>query len=375
METGSEMRPTCAEIDISAIVYNLKQIKKRVSPARVMAVVKADGYGHGVIPVARAAISAGVDCLGVALVEEATELRAAGIDHPVLVFGGAFENQLELFVDYDLELTVYTESIAQTCSRIAQSRNRILDVHVKVDTGMGRVGVPFEAAPSFVEWLSQLKNIRLKGIYTHFATSDEKDKKYASLQLNRFNKVLASVRLKGIEIPIKHAANSGAILDLPQAYLDMVRPGVMMYGYYPSPETSQSIAIKPAMTFKSKVCFIKNVAQNTSISYGRKYITPSSTRIATIPVGYADGYNRLLTNQGIVTIRGKKFPIVGRVCMDLIMADLGDDQTIEINDEVILFGPQSRNAFTVEEICQKIGTIPYEVTCWISKRVPRVYKY
>jgi len=368
------LRPTIAEIDLSAIAFNIQQIQKRVSPAQIMAVVKADAYGHGAVPVARTAIENGASYLGVALVEEGMELRRHGISHPILVFGGAFEEQLNDFFEYNLEMTVYTEEIVQQLSLLANKRQQPIGVQVNVDTGMGRVGVPFHKAVSFIENLSRLEGIQLKGIYTHFATSDEKDKTYARLQFERFQNVIQELEQKSLSIPFKHAANSGAILDLPETYLDMVRPGVMMYGYYPSDETSESVPIKPAMTFKTKVSFIKDVPENTSLSYGRKYITKKPTRIATLPLGYADGYNRLLTNRGIVTIRGQKFPVVGRVCMDLILVDLGDDKSIQINDEVILFGSREDNAFTVNEICKIVDTIPYEVTCWVSKRVPRIYK-
>ncbi len=258
---------------------------------------------------------------------------------------------------------------------MAWELQRPIDVHIKIDTGMGRVGVPFEKAISFIESVHKLDGIFLKGLYTHFATSDEKDKQYANLQFDRFQTIISQIKKKGIHIPLKHVANSGAILDMPETHLNMVRPGIMMYGYYPSNETTESVAIKPAMTFKSKVSYIKDVAENTSVSYGRKFITDKSTRIAALPVGYADGYNRLLTNKGIVTIQGEKFPVVGRVCMDLILVDLGDNKKIKVNDEVILFGKAEDNAFSVNEICSLLNTIPYEVTCWVSKRVPRKYIY
>lgn len=368
------MRPTFAEIDLSAIAYNLKKIKKRVHPAKIMAVVKADAYGHGAVPVAKTALAAGAEYLGVALIEEGIELRKANILAPILVFGGAFDRQLEEFFEHNLLLTVYLKTTAEKLSDLAVKRKQKINVHVKVDTGMGRVGVPFDRTVPFIKFVKNLEGINLTGIYTHFATSDEKDKHYANLQLSRFRQVIDQLAAQKIDIPLRHTANSGAIIDLPEAYFDMVRPGIMMYGYYPSNETSESVPIKPAMTFKSRVSFIKDVSANASLSYGRKYVTPKPTRIATIPVGYADGYNRLLSNQGVVTIRGIKFPVVGSVCMDLILVDLGENREIQIDDEVILIGRPEENAFTVEEICYKLNTIPYEVTCWISKRVPRIYK-
>ncbi|MDZ7263635.1 MAG: alanine racemase [candidate division KSB1 bacterium] len=367
------MRPTYAEIDLSAVAHNIRAIKQRVHPAQVMAVVKADAYGHGVVPVARTALANGATYLGVALVEEGIELRSQGFNEPILVFGGAFVEQLDDFFRHNLEITIYTREIARALSALAKKYEHPISVHVKVDTGMGRVGVDWTQAVDFIAALRTLPGIVVKGLYTHFATSDERNKDYAHLQLARFRQVIQQLDENNIYIPLKHAANSGAILDLPETYLDMVRPGVMMYGYYPSPETSASIPIKPAMTLKSRVLFVKDVPANTSISYGRQYITQSPTRIATIPLGYADGYNRLLTNQSQVTIRGQRWPIVGRVCMDLIMADVGPNSQIQAGDEVIIFGRSEENAFSVSDICQLIGTIPYEVTCWVSRRVPRVY--
>lgn len=367
------MRPTFAEIDLAAIAQNIRAIKQRVHPAQVMAVVKADAYGHGAAQVARTALANGATYLGVALVEEGIELRQQGFTEPILVFGGAFAEQLHYFFKHDLELTVYTREIAQALSPLARKYQKPIAVHVKVDTGMGRVGVHWNQALAFIAELLTLPGVVVKGLYTHFATSDERNKDYARLQLARFHQVLQQLEQHKIHIPLKHAANSGAIIDLPETHLDMVRPGVMMYGYYPSPETSASIPVRPAMTLKSRVLFIKDVPANTSISYGRQYITESPTRIATIPMGYADGYNRLLSNQSQVTIRGQRWPIVGRVCMDLIMADIGRDSHIQVGDDVIVFGRPEDNAFTVTDICQKIGTIPYEVTCWVSQRVPRVY--
>lgn len=367
------MRPTCAEIDLAAIAHNILAVKQRVHPAQVMAVVKADAYGHGAVPVSKVALENGATYLGVALVEEGIELRNHGFLEPILVFSGAFEDQLVDFFRYDLEVTVYTKETADSLSKLSRRFQKPIRVHVKVDTGMGRVGVAWENAVNFIEYLATVEGVQLQGLYTHFATSDEKDKTYANLQFDRFKKIIAILDQKNIHIPLKHVANSGAILDMPATYLDMVRPGVMMYGYFPSNETTESIAIKPAMTIKSRVSFIKPVPENFNVSYGRKFITSRPTRIATIPLGYADGYNRLLTNQAKVTIRGKKYPLVGRVCMDLVMVDIGMVDDIQVGDEVILFGKQEENAFTVKEICKLIDTIPYEVTCWISRRVPRVY--
>ena len=373
MAKDVEMRPTVAVVDLDAIRFNVRQVLKKVRPARVMAVVKANAYGHGMVEVAKTALDTGADYLAVALVEEGLQLREAGILEPTLVFGGFFPDQAELFVKYNLDATLYTSENAAALTKAAQLFGRPARVHVKVDTGMGRVGVPWEQAADFVAEVAQNPNLELVGMYTHFATSDERDKTFANLQLERFRLVLKQVESRGISIPIKHAANSGAILDMPEAYFDMVRPGIMMYGYYPSFETTESVPLKPAMAFRSKVLFVKEVEKGTSVSYGRKFVASHKTTIATIPVGYADGYNRLLTNQGEVLIRGKKYPVAGRVCMDQILIDLGPHAPVRVGDEVLLFGQTPEGEVSVYDICRKLNTIPYEVTCWVSGRVPRIY--
>lgn len=337
-----------------------------------MAVVKANAYGHGALEVATTALASGASHLGVALVEEGMELRAQGVKAPILVFGGMVPEQAALFVENDLTATVYTPQAAEALAGAAQRLGKAATVHVKIDTGMGRVGITWSEALPFLRWLAAQEGLRVEGMYTHFATSDEKDKAFAELQLARFRQVVEGVEAMGLRL-IKHAANSGAILDMPESYFDLVRPGVMMYGYYPSPHTSRSLPLRPAMTFKTRVLFVKKIARGTSISYGRQFIAARPTTIATLPVGYADGYNRLLSNQGEVLIRGKRYPVVGRVCMDQIMVDLGPESDVLPGEEVVLFGRQGDEEVSVYSICEKLGTIPYEVTCWVSARVPRVY--
>ena len=367
------MRPTVAIVDLDAIRYNLRQVIEKVKPAGVMAVVKANAYGHGMAEVAHTALETGADYLAVALVEEGIELREAGISDPTLVFGGFFPDQAEFFVRYNLDVTLYSPENAKALERAAKLLRKPARVHIKIDTGMGRVGVPWEEAASFVRKILQIPNIQIVGVYTHFATSDEKDKSFANLQLHRFKVALKNIESLGFKIPIKHAANSGAILDIPDATFDMVRPGIMMYGYYPSFETTESVALKPAMAFLSKVLYVKEVEKGTTVSYGRRYTAPQKTTIATIPVGYADGYNRLLTNRGEVIINGRNYPVAGRVCMDQILIDVGPGARVKIGDEVVLFGRTEQGEVSVYDICRKLNTIPYEVTCWVSKRVPRIY--
>jgi len=337
-----------------------------------MAVVKANAYGHGALEVAKIALASGASHLAVALVEEGIELRAKGVKAPILVFGGTVPEQAALFLEHDLTATVYEREGAQALQRAAERVGKKASVHVKVDTGMGRVGVAWSSALPFLRWLAELKGVQIEGVYTHFATSDEKDKAFAELQLARFTQVLQGVQAMGLRV-LRHAANSGAILDMPASYFDLVRPGVMMYGYYPSPHTTRSVPLRPAMTFKTRVLFVKRVERGSSVSYGRQFIAPQATTIATLPVGYADGYNRLLSNRGEVLIRGRRYPVVGRVCMDQIMVDLGPESDVCPGDEAVLFGRQGDEEVSVYSICEKVQTIPYEVTCWVSARVPRIH--
>lgn len=367
------MQATYAEINLAALRANVERIRQKVAPAKVMAVVKANAYGHGAVAIANAALQAGAGYLGVALVEEGIELRKSGITAPILVFGGLLPGQIDLFLEYNLEMTVYSPAVARKVAQKCQECGKEARVHVKIDTGMGRVGCPFRNAVELIREIVQLPRIQPVGVSTHFATSDERDKTYALLQLERYQYVLSKLEKRQIQIPLKHAANSGAILDLPSTYFDMVRAGIMMYGWYPSPETSGSVAVQPVMSFKTRVLFIKNIPAGESVSYGRKFISSEPTRIATLPVGYADGYNRLLTNRGSVLIRGQEFPVVGRVCMDLIHVNLGGNIEIQEGDEVVLFGRQENAEVSVYDICKKLNTIPYEVCCWVSQRVPRIY--
>lgn len=367
------MRPTVAVVDLGAIRFNLNQVIQKVKPAGVMAVVKANAYGHGMADVARTALDAGADYLAVALLEEGIELRETGINCPTLVFGGFFHDQAEFFVRYNLDATLYSLENAKALAKAVKLLGKPANVHIKIDTGMGRVGVPWEEAAPFVQKVLQIPEIRIMGVYTHFATSDEKDKSFAKLQLQRFKVALKNIESLGFKIPIRHAANSGAILDLPESYFDMVRPGIMLYGYYPSFDTTESVRLKPAMSFLSKVLHVKEVEEGTTVSYGRQYTAPQKTTIVTIPVGYADGYNRLLSNQGDVLINGRKYRVAGRVCMDQIMVDVGPGGAAKVGDEVVLFGRTEKGEVPVYDICRKLNTIPYEVTCWVSKRVPRIY--
>lgn len=365
-------RPTRAEINLSAFEFNFNQVKRLVGDGtKIMAVVKANAYGHGAIEISKLAVSLGADYLGVAIPEEGIELRKNGIYAPILVFTPAFEHQLELFFKYELTPAITSLDEAIRFNSLSEKFGKKIKCHIKVDTGMGRIGVNYKDAFEFIRKIYyEFKNLYIEGVYTHFATSDEKDKSFAHLQFERFTGLIKELRSAGINIPLKHCANSGAILDMPETYLDMVRPGIMLYGYYPSLEVLNKIELKPVMSLKSKIAFIKEIEPGTSISYGRRFIAKEKTKIATIPIGYADGYRRSLTNLGKVEIKGKLFPVVGTVTMDQIMVDVGLNTDVKVGDDVILFGNENLTAWDVAKL---LGTIPYEICCNVSTRVPRIY--
>jgi alanine racemase len=372
-DSGELLRPTVAEINVSAIATNVRRICERVHPAEVMAVVKADAYGHGAIPVALTALSAGASQLGVALLEEGIELRRAQIAAPILVFGGFFESQIDSFIANNLQFTLYDLRLAEIVSRRAQALGRNARAHVKIDTGMGRVGLLADEAVEAIRAMAKLPNLELVGLFTHFASSDSREKSYANQQLEEFKAIVQQLANDDLRFKYLHAANSGAILDLPQSYFNLVRPGVMMYGYYPSDETSESIPLEPAMSLRTQIIFVKRVPAGTFISYGQTFQTQQAMTIATLPIGYADGISRRLSNNFEVLVRGRRCPLVGRVCMDQIMIDLGDVQDVQAGEEAVLLGKQGDEEISLYEWCRRLETIPYEVTCGISRRVARVY--
>ncbi len=368
------MITTRAEIHLTALQDNFEKIRHRVGRGvGVMGIVKANAYGHGLPEVAAALAGSGIDYLGVGFLQEGILLREHGIQVPILVLGGVLGSQVQEFLHYDLDITVASVEIAERIEQEAATNGKKrANVHLKIDTGMERIGVHPEHALEFVRRVSRLPHLDVKGIYSHFATSDERDKTFALLQLERFNAVLDAVRKSGIEIPYIHMANSGAILDLPDSYFTMVRPGILLYGIYPSRETTESIPVDPVLSLKSNVVFVKSVPAGTSISYGRRYYTATSARIITVPIGYGDGYSRRLTGRGTVIIAGKRLPIVGAICMDQIMVDGGSEGNIHVGDDVVLIGSDGGQSISVWELADLIGTNPYEVLTGISARVPRV---
>jgi alanine racemase len=384
---------TWAEIDLSAYAHNIRELKRVTQPqARLMAVVKANGYGHGAIEVARTALQNGAEFLGVARIHEAVELRKAGLEAPILIFGYSSPDSAQTLIEYELTQTVYSPTLAAALSERAARQGKKIKIHIKVDSGMGRLGllldeqaggtshnVPAAKTLNVVEAISRLANLDVEGIFTHFATSDSADKSYATAQLERFMDLLNRLERAGLKPPLEHAANSGAVIDMPDSHLDMVRPGIATYGLYPSDEVNQSkVELKPVMTLKSRIIHLKKVPAGFHISYGITYRTKKPTTIATVPIGYADGFNRLLSSRGCMLVHGKRVPIVGRVCMDLTMLDVGALDVgalndVMIEDEVVVFGQQGNETVTADELASTLNTINYEIVTSITGRVPRVF--
>jgi alanine racemase len=364
-------RSTRAIVDLGAVSHNVEAIRKRIGPTRgLMAIVKADGYGHGAVPVAREALASGSDWLGVTFPEEGLALRKEGIDVPILVLGLIRPDEAQMVVACDLDQTVASGDILPALDRAAARAGKKLAIHLKVDTGMGRIGVgPDEAVP-LARQIERFPHLELSGVFSHLATADSADKSFAREQIATFERVLAGLKRAGIEVPFRHLANSAAVLDLPEAWYDLVRPGTAVYGLYPSPDVSRSIALRPAMTLATQVAAVRTVPAGTSISYGRTFITgAAATTLATLPLGYADGLNRALSNRWEVLVRGERAPLVGTICMDMAVADVSHVAGVEPGDDVVLFGEDP----AIEEMAARIGTISYEVACSIGKRVPRTY--
>jgi alanine racemase len=382
-----EKHLTWAEIDLNAYAHNIKALRRVTRPgARLMAVVKANGYGHGAVEVARTALQNGAESLGVARLHEAVELREAGLEAPILIFGYSPPDSAETLINYDLTQTVYSPSTAEELSDQAARKGKI-KIHIKVDSGMGRLGLLLDKLADGISddrstantigdiaAINRLANLEMEGIFTHFATADSADKSYANKQLDRFTDFLNRLDRAGLSPTVIHAANSAAVIDMPDSHLDMVRPGIATYGLYPSDEVNhRRVHLKPAMTLKSSIIHLKKVPAGFNISYGITFQTRNPTTIATVPVGYADGLNRLLSSRGHMLVHGHRIPIVGRICMDLTMLDVGSLSGVAIEDEVVVFGPQSRKAVTADELASTLNTINYEIVTSITARVPRVY--
>jgi len=364
-------RPTWAEVNLGNLAYNFRSLKKLSSPkVKVMVTVKADAYGHGLIPVAKKLISCGVDYFGVASIDEGIRLREAGITRPVLVMGHVLAKDIAPLFEYNLTQAVCTGDLASALNKKARSLDKLMKVHIKVDTGMGRLGVLHHEALELVEKIRRMKGIRIEGIFTHLALADMSED-FTHYQIDAFNSLIMRLHKEGIRIPFIHAANSMGVIGYKHSHFNMIRPGLAIYGLYP--KENLEIRLKPVLSLKTKVIYTKKVPQSYGISYGHDYITKRPTRIVILPIGYGDGYPRNLSNQAPLLIKGKLFRISGRVCMDQIMVDVGDAD-IRLGDEAVLIGSQGKHRITAEELAALCATIPYEIVCGLGSRIPRVYK-
>ena len=366
---------TWAEIDLDALKSNIENIRKITDKkSMIMAVVKADAYGHGAVNVAKHLLKNGADRLAVADLDEAVELRRAGIDAPILILGASFDEDCEMLVKYDITPAVFLYDFAKKLSDAAKKLGKTAKIHIKIDTGMSRIGyvsgVDDKAVTEEILKISKLPNIFIEGIFSHFATSDEKDSAYTKKQFSEFMAVCGLLKKKGLDIPIRHIANSAAIMMYPETHLEMVRAGIILYGFYPSEEVNKDkLALERVMTLKSRITLIKEI-KDRGVSYGKTYIARRNTKVATVPVGYADGYTRLLNNKAKIAVNGEPVDVIGRICMDQCMIDVTSVHNINIGDEVIIFG---KEVVTADEIAESLGTINYEIVCMLSRRIPRVY--
>jgi alanine racemase len=372
--TRTHHRPTWAEIDLSAIEHNYKQVRKLVGKnIHVMAVVKANAYGHGTVEVSRVLEAEKVDYLGVATTDEAVRLRDHGIKTPILVLGSVLPGEVAIAVEKDITLTLCSDDLLDAIRKAARNGKK-LKVHIKIDTGMGRVGIWHEDALDYIKKISTEKGIVLEGIYTHFSSAG-RDDFFTNYQIDEFEKLIVSIEKSWIKIPLKHAANSIATVDFKRSHLNLVRPGLVIYGMYPKHTFPKLIKLKPALSLKTRIVFIKDTPPGRSISYGRTFITQKHTRIATLPIGYADGYGRKLSNKGEVLIHGERAKVVGKVTMDQTMVDVGHIKAAKVGDEVVLIGNQGNDEIRAETLARLADSIAYEVVCGISNRVPRIYKH
>ena len=366
-------RPTHVEIDLGQLTANYRAVEDAVRPAGMLPVVKADAYGHGLVQAARSFEALGPSGLAVAFLEEGAALREAGIVCPILVMGGLDARQVPDFLHYSLAMTVSSTEVVAAIEQAAARAGTVARVHVKVDTGMGRMGVRPEGAAELLDTLLRSPHLKLDAVYSHFATADEPDPAQTLDQLAAFHRVLSFFAARGLTLPALHFANSGAVLQHPGAYFDLVRPGLMLYGVYPTRTVPRTVEIRPALTWKSTVVLSKLQPAGSPVSYGATWAPDRDTRIVTIPMGYGDGYPRMLSNRGEVLIRNRRYPVVGRVCMDQFVVDVGPDTDVRVGDEVVIMGTQGNERITAEELAGWAQTIPYEILTGISNRVPRRY--
>lgn len=368
-------RPVWAEVNLDDLAFNIQQIRCKAKSKEIIGVVKADAYGHGAIEVAPILLENGATRLAVAVINEAIELRNNGIKCPIMILGITPETLAEDLIKYSIEPTVSSYEHACELSKIAQSKDKIIKIHVAIDTGMGRIGfLPNEESIEEVYKISKLPNIEIEGLFSHFCTADEVNKEYSHMQFEKYNWFYNKLAERNIKINMRDIANSAAIMELPETHYDATRPGIILYGYYPSNEVDRNLlSIKPVLTWKANIVHIKTLEIDQYIGYGRKFKTDRKSVIATLPVGYADGYTRMMSGKAKVIINGKFATVVGNICMDQCMIDITDIGDVKVGDEVILLGSDGNIKFDAEDIASILGTISYEVICMISKRVPRVY--
>ena len=371
-----KIRPAYAEINLDHLIHNMREIRRLTgTESQVMAVIKADGYGHGATKIAQVLLDNGADTLAVAVLDEAIELRQAGFKVPIFVLGYTQVERAEEVVEYDLEQSIYSVEVANALSKAAIAQKKTVLVHVKIDTGMGRIGLQADNDTiEIIKDIYKLPNLKIKGIFTHFAAADEVDKTYTQTQFDKFSWICTKLEEQGIQIEIKHCGNSATIIDLPDMHLNMVRAGIMLYGLAPSEDVMlNKLDLKEVMSLKVRITHVKEIEVGQSVSYGRKFIADKKATIASLPIGYADGYTRLLSGKAEALVKGQRVPIIGRICMDQCMIDVTGILDVKVGDEVVLFGKQGEGFISIDEVAKKLGTINYEIVCMISRRIPRVY--
>jgi alanine racemase len=374
MAASPKGRPTFCHIDLEALRWNFAQVRRKVGPGvKVLSVVKANAYGHGAREAARALQDVGSDAFGVATLEEGVELRKSGIQVPVVILAAVYPEQLEELLLHDLTPAVCELEMLRRLESLLRDRRRSLRFHLKVDTGMGRVGLLSSEIDTWLPELPQLKALKLEGLFSHFSDAESANEEYTENQLRTFLSVLERLKHAGFDPPLVHMAKSAAVMTLPSSYFTMVRPGLLLYGIHPSPEMKKGIALKPVLSWKTRILQLKGLPRGSSIGYGRTFVTQRESLIATLAVGYADGYHRLLSNRAAVLVLGKRAPVVGRISMDLTTVDVTDIPGVERGDEVVLLGRQGRETISADEIAGWAQTISYEILTSISARVPRIH--
>ena len=373
-------RATRAEIDLTAFRHNLQNLRKYLDPqTRIMAIVKADAYGHGAVSCARIAVESGAaNYLGAGVIEEGIELRENGLNAPILILGSIFPDEAEDLVRHNLATILCTQPLAQALSKEAEKQDKTVSVHIKVDTGMNRLGISPENLPTLLDQVRNLKNLKIEALSTHFSSADDEDLSVTQAQLEKFQTALTILQKEGVHTPIVHCANTSALFKFPESHFNMVRPGLILYGVLPSPSLRPVIdqgenPFQPVMQWKSQIILLKPIAKNQPVSYSGSFTTQRDSLIATLPIGYADGLHRMLSNKMDVLIRGRRAPQVGNICMDMILIDVTDIPDVQAGDEVVIIGRQEDQRISVEELALEGKTIPYEILCNVGKRVPRVY--